>query len=68
MTSLDKLKSSIISQFGTPCSVIDLDVMEKNILRAQKICDAAGVANRGRVHARELPRALKKQLASGVRY
>ena len=46
MNSLDSLKSSIISQFGTPCPVIDLDIIESNIREAQKICDSAGVANR----------------------
>ena len=46
MNSLDSLKSSIINQFGTPCAVIDLDIIKKNILRAHKICDEAGVANR----------------------
>ena len=38
MNSLDDLKSSLISQFGTPCSVIDLDIIESNIQRAQKMC------------------------------
>lgn len=55
MNSLDSLKSSIISQFGTPCAVIDLDIIKKNILRAQKICDAAGVANRPHIKTHKSP-------------
>ena len=37
------LKTSIIEKFGTPCSVIDLDIVERNIKRAQKLCDQVGV-------------------------
>ena len=37
------LKTKIIENFGTPCAVVDLDVVEQNIKRAQKLCDDAGV-------------------------
>ena len=67
MNSLDSLKSSIISQFGTPCAVIDLDIIKKNILRAQKICDAAGVANRPHIKTHKSPLLAKMQIDAGAR-
>ncbi len=67
MNSLDDLKSSIISQFGTPCSVIDLDIIESNIQRAQKICDAAGVANRPHIKTHKSPLLAKMQINAGAR-
>ena len=67
MNSLDSLKSSIISQFGTPCAVIDLDIIKKNILRAQKICDAAGLANRPHIKTHKSPLLAKMQIEAGAR-
>ena len=67
MNSLDDLKSSIIRQFGTPCSVIDLDIVESNIQRAQKICDAAGVANRPHIKTHKSPVLAKMQINAGAR-
>jgi D-serine deaminase-like pyridoxal phosphate-dependent protein len=66
MNSLDDLKSSIIGQFGTPCSFIDLDIIESNIQRAQKICDAAGVANRPHIKTHKSPFLAKMQLKAGA--
>ena len=67
MNSLDDLKSSIISQFGTPCSVIDLDIIESNIQRAQEICDVAGVANRPHIKTHKSPVLAKMQINAGAR-
>ena len=39
---MNRMKTKIIKEFGTPCLVIDLDVVERNIQRAQKLCDKAG--------------------------
>ena len=66
MNSLDNLKTSIIGQFGTPCSVIDLDIVKTNILRAQQICDAAGVANRPHIKTHKSPFLAKMQLKAGA--
>ncbi len=66
MDSLDNLKSSIIGQFGTPCSVIDLDIVKTNIHRAQQICDAAGVANRPHIKTHKSPFLAKMQLDAGA--
>ena len=46
MSNLDALKRTIAAEFGTPAVVIDLDKVERNIMRVQAICDKAGVANR----------------------
>ena len=66
MNSLENLKSSIIGQFGTPCSVIDLDIIESNIQRAQTICDAAGVSNRPHIKTHKSPLLAKMQLKAGA--
>ena len=42
----NSLKQDIIEQFGTPCAVIDLDVVDRNIAHLQNLCDAANLANR----------------------
>ena len=67
MNSLDSLKSSIISQFGTPCAVIDLDIIKKNIFCVQKICDAVGVANRPHIKTHKSPLLAKMQIDAGAR-
>ena len=52
--AIHRLKAEVIKNFGTPCLVIDLDVVERNIQRAQNLCDAAEVANQiGRASCRE---------------
>ena len=66
MNSLDDLKFSIIRQFGTPCSVIDLDIIENNIHRVQRICDAAGVGNRPHIKTHKSPVLAKMQLKAGA--
>ena len=40
------LAAKIAREYGTPCAVIDMDKVERNIARIQAACDAAGVANR----------------------
>ena len=46
MGDLLALKKDIIKKYGTPCAVVDLNVLEENISRVQKLCDKAGVLNR----------------------
>ena len=60
------LKTEIIETFGTPCPVIDLDVVERNIARAQQRCDDAGVANRPHIKTHKSPRLAKMQIAAGA--
>ncbi len=66
--STDKpvLKQSVIECFGTPCAVIDLDIVERNIVKAQSRCDAAGVANRPHIKTHKSPLLAQMQLAAGA--
>lgn len=61
------LKNEIIENFGTPCPVIDLNVVERNIAHAQQRCDKAGVANRPHIKTHKSPRLAKMQLDAGAR-
>ncbi|MGI9364366.1 MAG: D-TA family PLP-dependent enzyme [Rhizobiaceae bacterium] len=60
------LKTKIIENFGTPCPVIDLDVVERNIARVQKICDRASVANRPHIKTHKSPKLAHMQLSAGA--
>ena len=61
------LKQDIITRFGTPCAVIDLDVVEANITRAQRLCDEAGVANRPHIKTHKSPILAQMQIEAGAR-
>ncbi len=61
------LKHDIARLYGTPCAVIDLDVVERNIARVQRLMDAAGVANRPHVKTHKSPELAKLQLAAGAK-
>jgi D-serine deaminase-like pyridoxal phosphate-dependent protein len=61
------LKTAIIENFGTPCAVIDMDVVEANIARAQALCDGAGVANRPHIKTHKSPILAQMQLDAGAR-
>jgi len=65
--SKESLKTKIIETFGTPCAVIDLDIVERNILHVQDICDSAGVANRPHIKTHKSPVLANLQLAAGAR-
>jgi D-serine deaminase-like pyridoxal phosphate-dependent protein len=66
MDDIAALKTAVIESFGTPCPVIDLDVVERNIVRAQQLCDAAGVANRPHIKTHKSPILAKMQIAAGA--
>lgn len=61
------LKNQIIEEFGTPCTVIDLDIVDRNIAKAQSLCDNAGVANRPHIKTHKSPQLAKLQLDAGAR-
>jgi D-serine deaminase-like pyridoxal phosphate-dependent protein len=65
--SIDTLKTEIANEFGTPAVVIDLDRVERNITRVQKLCDAAGVANRPHIKTHKSPTLAKMQTAAGAK-
>jgi D-serine deaminase-like pyridoxal phosphate-dependent protein len=61
------VKTAIIERFGTPCAVIDLDVVERNIEKAQRLCDVQGLANRPHIKTHKSPVLAKMQIAAGAR-
>jgi D-serine deaminase-like pyridoxal phosphate-dependent protein len=65
--SIERLKDEIAREFGTPALVVDLDRVEANIARVQKLCDAAGVANRPHIKTHKSPALAKMQAAAGAR-
>ena len=67
MSNLDALKRTIAAEFGTPAVVIDLDKVERNIMRVQAICDKAGVANRPHIKTHKVPKLAHAQVAAGAR-
>lgn len=60
-------KTQIIREFGSPAVVIDLDVVERNIARAQTICDEAGVANRPHIKTHKTPIIARMQREAGAK-
>lgn len=63
----DVLKQEIIENFGTPCPVIDLDIVEHNIAHAQSLCDKAHVANRPHIKTHKSPVLAKLQIDAGAK-
>src|SRR5215510_10251832 len=65
--SLEQLKSQIANDFGTPAVVIDLDRVEHNISRVQRLCDQAEVANRPHIKTHKSPVLAQMQVAAGAK-
>ena len=61
------IKNAVMREFGTPCAVIDLDQVERNIERAQLLCDKASVANRPHIKTHKSPVLASMQIAAGAR-
>ncbi|WP_315784963.1 MULTISPECIES: D-TA family PLP-dependent enzyme [unclassified Bradyrhizobium] len=64
MTTL--LAAKIAREYGTPCAVIDMDKVERNIARIQAQCDSAGVANRPHIKTHKSPVLAKLQIEAGA--
>lgn len=62
----NKLKNTLIETFGTPCPVIDLDIVDRNIEKAQARCDKVGLANRPHIKTHKSPVLAKLQIAAGA--
>jgi D-serine deaminase-like pyridoxal phosphate-dependent protein len=60
------LAARIAREYGTPCAVIDMDRVERNIARIQAQCAAAGVANRPHIKTHKSPELAKLQIAAGA--
>src|SRR6201986_171383 len=61
------LAAKIAKEYGTPCAVIDMDKVERNIARIQAACEAAGVANRPHIKTHKSTMLAKMQVAAGAR-
>ena len=61
------LAAKIAKEYGTPCAVIDLDRVERNIARIQAACDAAGVANRPHIKTHKNPTLAQLQVKAGAK-
>ncbi len=61
------LAAKIACEYGTPALVIDMDRVERNIARVQKICDAAGVANRPHIKTHKSPFLAQLQIEAGAK-
>lgn len=64
--SAETLKAEIVGRYGTPAVVIDLDIVERNIVRAQALCDAAGVAFRPHIKTHKSAALAAMQRAAGA--
>ena len=60
------LAAKVARDYGTPCAVIDMDKVERNIARVQAACDTAGVANRPHIKTHKSPLLAKMQIAAGA--
>ncbi len=56
----------IARELGTPAVVIDLDVVERNILRLQAHCDAVGLGNRPHIKTHKSPLLAGMQREAGA--
>jgi D-serine deaminase-like pyridoxal phosphate-dependent protein len=61
------LAAKIAREYGTPCAVIDMDRVERNIARIQAACDAAGLANRPHIKTHKSPFLAQLQTEAGAK-
>src|SRR6266700_2592489 len=61
------LAAKIAREYGTPCAVIDMDRVERNIARVQVACDTAGVANRPHIKTHRSPLLAQMQVTAGAK-
>ncbi|WP_407181067.1 D-TA family PLP-dependent enzyme [Bradyrhizobium sp. STM 3562] len=61
------LAAKIAREYGTPCAVVDMDKVERNLARIQAACDAASVANRPHIKTHKNPTLAKMQIAAGAK-
>ncbi|MFY8114313.1 MAG: alanine racemase, partial [Rhabdaerophilum sp.] len=61
------LKTRIAQEFGTPQLVVDLDVVDRNIAKAQAACDAKGIANRPHIKTHKSVDLMRRQIEAGAK-
>lgn len=55
-----------IEQLDTPVAIVDLDIMEANITRAQRYLDRYEIANRPHIKTHKIPAIAKMQVHAGA--
>jgi D-serine deaminase-like pyridoxal phosphate-dependent protein len=55
-----------VSELDTPAVVIDLDIVDANIRRAQDLLASHGIANRPHIKTHKIPALAKLQMAAGA--
>jgi D-serine deaminase-like pyridoxal phosphate-dependent protein len=63
---MSDLKTRIAREFSTPCVVIDMDRVERNVARTQALCDAAGLKNRPHIKTHKSPVLARLQMEAGA--
>ena len=63
----NRLALKVAREYGTPALVIDMDRVERNIARVQKVCDDANVANRPHIKTHKSPLLAKLQIEAGAK-
>lgn len=61
-----RLTEAIARDFGTPCAVVDLDRLDRNIARLQERCRAVGIANRPHIKTHKSPVIAQMQQVAGA--
>jgi D-serine deaminase-like pyridoxal phosphate-dependent protein len=61
------LAAKIARNYGTPCAVIDMDKVERNIARIQAACDAVGIAHRPHIKTHKNPMLAQMQVKAGAK-
>src|SRR5689334_13554663 len=57
---------TLVAELDTPAVVIDLDIVEANIRRAQDVLSGHGLANRPHIKTHKIPALAKKQMEAGA--
>src|ERR1043165_6153346 len=57
---------TLVAELDTPAVVIDLDIVEANIRRAQETLASHGLANRPHIKTHKIPALAKMQIEAGA--
>jgi D-serine deaminase-like pyridoxal phosphate-dependent protein len=57
---------TLVSELDTPAVTVDLDIVEANIARAQKLLDEHGVGNRPHIKTHKIPALARLQMQAGA--
>lgn len=61
-----RIPDSVLRTVDTPCVLVDLDIVERNLVSAQRIFDAAGLRARPHIKTHKIPAFALRQIAVGA--